>query len=421
MKILMIFQNAPYPPDIGPSKRNFPFFLETLKRHEVSVLSFGTADDEKKFRDAYGDRCRHVVFVNNSRSRILNFISRMWRLFTGQSSYLQFWSPKLQKALDRLIAQEKFDLIHCCTTILGYHELPHTIPLVGDMHNVEYDNVYRAYEQTKNILTKPYYYWEHVLLKRDETRITDKFNAVVTTTERDRDIIRKELPNKPIHVIPNGVDPAFFKQQPVEEDPHTIVFAGLMSYYPNYHGILYFLDNIFPLIREQDPQARLLVVGAYPPKRLQHRANEYITVTGFVDDVKPYFATGRVFAIPLLIGGGIRGKALEAMAMRRPIVSTTLGCEGINLKHEESALFADTPQDFADSVIRLLNDAALRKKLTDKAYQNVVEGYSWEVNGLTLERVYQALVPKADIVFGKHNPNPSRPAKGLVPSTQQAE
>jgi glycosyltransferase involved in cell wall biosynthesis len=104
-------------------------------------------------------------------------------------------------------------------------------------------------------------------------------------------------------------------------------------------------------------------------------------------------AKGEVFIIPLRIGGGMRGKALEAMAMRRPIVTTTLGCEGINLNHEESALFADTPEAFAESVLRMFNDAALRERLTAQAYNNVVEGYTWDTHGESLNTLYKMLVP----------------------------
>jgi glycosyltransferase involved in cell wall biosynthesis len=145
------------------------------------------------------------------------------------------------------------------------------------------------------------------------------------------------------------------------------------------------------LILKKEPNAVIYVVGAYPPKMLQRRASSNIIVTGWVDDIRPYFARGQLFVIPLLVGGGIRGKALEAMAMKRPIVTTSLGCEGINLKHEESALFADEPKAFAEAVVRAFHDASLRRKLTEQAYKNVVEGYSWEANGLMLEELYQSL------------------------------
>ncbi len=403
MKILMVFQTPPYPPDLGSAKRNFPFFRENVKRHEVSVLSFGSPEDERKFREAYGDKCKHITFVNSSRPRIINLAFRILRLVTGNSSYLVFYSPKMDRAIKDIVAREKFDLIHCCSTILGYHRLPKGIPLVGDTHNVEFDIMFRVYQQTKNFIMKPYYFSEYQKLKEDETRISDQFDIVVTTTERDKRIFQEQLPHKQIRVIPNGVEQSFFTRQQIAEEPRSIVFTGLMSYMPNHHGISWFLDEIFPLILHQEPAAKLYVVGAQPSKKLRLRSSKNVVVTGFVDDVKPYFARGQVFVIPLLIGGGIRGKALEAMAMRRPIVTTSVGCEGINLKHEESALFADTPDAFAKCVLRLFNDQSLRERLPENAHKNLVEGYSWEKSGLELEGVYQSLVPTNGSNGSSHN------------------
>jgi glycosyltransferase involved in cell wall biosynthesis len=392
MKLLMIFQTSPVPPDLGPSKRNVPLLLENIKRHEVSVIAFGTPTEEQKFRDLYGKQCKHIVFVNNNRPRAFNLFLRIWYFLTGRSSYWRFYSSKLERALHDLLAREQFDLIHCCTTILGLHRLPEAPPLVGDTHNVEYDNVYRAFQRSRNPLEKIYFYWDYLRLKQEELECSRKFHVIVTTIERDREIYRRDGVDRPMVVIPNGVDPAFFEKQNVTEEPKSMVFAGLMSYFPNKHGIMYFLDEIFPRILEKESEARVYVVGAFPSKELLRRANPRIVVTGWVDDVRPYFARGQVFVIPLLVGGGIRGKALEAMAMRRPIVTTTIGCEGINLKHEESALFADSPQEFADAVVRLFRDANLRNALTQKAYQNVLEGYRWESSGLAFERIYQSLL-----------------------------
>jgi glycosyltransferase involved in cell wall biosynthesis len=140
---------------------------------------------------------------------------------------------------------------------------------------------------------------------------------------------------------------------------------------------------------------------------LLRRASENVVVTGFVQDVRPYIARSEVYIIPLLIGGGIRGKALEAMAMRKPIVTTSIGCEGINLKHEDSALFADTPEEFAASVLRLFNDQPLRTKLGEKAHENVITGYNWKTKGEELERVYQAVSLKgtAHHVLQEHSVN----------------
>ena len=193
-------------------------------------------------------------------------------------------------------------------------------------------------------------------------------------------------------VIQNGVDLSFLEPQLVEPEPKTMVFTGKMSHYPNIHGISYFLDEVFPRILSEEPSARLYVVGAYPSREMLRRASDRVIVTGFVEDVRPYMARGEVYIIPLLIGGGIRGKALEAMAMKKPIVSTSIGCEGINLKHEDSALFADAPEDFAAAVLRLFKDKALCTKLGQKAYENVVEGYNWKAKGEEIDRLYQTVV-----------------------------
>jgi glycosyltransferase involved in cell wall biosynthesis len=389
----MIFHIAPYPPKFGPSKRNLPFFLEALKRHDISVLSFGSPEDEKNFRERFGAQCRHIVFVNNKRPRIVNLLLRISYFLRMKSSVHLMYSKKMQAELDALVQRERFDLIHCCTTVLGFHDLPKNIPLIGDMHNVEYDNIYRAYKQTKNLFRKLYLYTEYRHLKREEVRATQKFDMVIAMTERDRAIIRGELPRARVETIPHGVDAEFFQRPAVQEERLSIMFIGLMSYYPNHHGVLYFLDEIFPLILAKQPKAKLYIVGAWPSKKIVRRANENIIVTGWVDDVKPYMARGQVFVIPLLIGGGMRGKALEAMAMRRPIVTTTLGCEGINLKHGESVLFADTPEAFAQSVLTVFDDSALRERLVAQAYKNVLEGYTWDTHGESLNSLYKLLVP----------------------------
>jgi glycosyltransferase involved in cell wall biosynthesis len=395
MKILMVFQGSPYPPDLGPAKRNTPFFLENLKRHDVSVLSVGTPEEERKFREMYAARCKRIVFVDNTRLRIFNLLLRVWNLITGHNSARWVYNRRFARALHELIDSEKFDLIHCCTPLFGWYRLPEHIPLVGDAHNVAYDFFLRMYQQSKSLLAKPYLYMDYLHMKREEPAITDKFDVVLATTEVDKNKFRQLLPRKRVEVIPNGVDSMFLEPQSVPEEPKTMVFTGLMSYQPNHQGITYFLDEIFPLILEREPDARIWVVGALPPKSLQRRANHRVKVTGWVDDIRPYFARGQVFVIPLLVGGGIRGKALEAMAMKKPIVTTSLGCEGIDLHHQDSALFADTPKEFADAVIRLFNDGGLRRRLTEEAFQNLIKGYSWEANGEALDRVYQSLVRKA--------------------------
>lgn len=390
LKILMAFHLPSYPPNYGAAKRNFHLFEETAKRHDVSVVCYGSPEDERAFKAAFAGMCSHIVFVA-PKPRWLRRLILLWLFVTGRSSFYLLRSRKYQQALNEILGKETFDILHLRAVLLGTHHLPKDIPLLGDMHNVEYDNLYRAYKESRNGIRKLYYAIEYRFAKSAEIALAKKLDVLLATSERDAEMFIQQCPDVRMHVIPNGVDLSFFSVQKETPKPRTIVFTGLMNYYPNHHGMLWFLDEVFPLIVEKVPDTHLSIVGANPSKNIVKRSGRNVVVTGFVDDVRPYVARSEIFVIPLRIGGGTRLKALEAMAMKRPIVSTTLGCEGIHLKHGESALFGDNPHEFAEAVARLFEDADLRSRLVENAYTNVVNHYSWKAIGADLERIHQSM------------------------------
>jgi glycosyltransferase involved in cell wall biosynthesis len=393
LNILMVFHAAPNPPpfDLGPSKRNFPFFVENLKRHNVSVLSLGSREEEERFRNEFGDKCETIVFINNREPKFIRLIRRFWYLIRGFSQTKSMvYRRKMQKALDELTDRKHYDIIHSTSVILGYYDFPRNIPTISDTHNVEFDLVQRTYRGTKEPMRKLYWYIEYRRLRKEELRNCLRFDAMLATTHRDAELWRQELPGIDVTVVQNGVDRQFLTPlSDVHPEPDTLVFVGLMEYYPNRHGILYFLENIFPLILREKPDTKLYIVGAKPTKDVLALASTNVIITGFVEDVRPYVGKSKVFVIPLLIGGGIRGKALEAMAMKIPIVSTSIGVEGIRLVKNESVLLADTPEEFSAAVISLLNDESLGEKLSERAYKDVLAYYDWTAKGSELNEVYK--------------------------------
>ena len=393
MKILMVFHLDAYPPVFGAAKREFPFFRENCKRHTLSLISPGSPALGMEVTDLFGKNTRRIVFVDTRRPRIFSLLIRIWLFLTGKSSFHLYHSTRFQKALDKLFAEEHFDLIHCATVLLSFYRFPPGIPMVADTQNVEYDIFFRSYQQARG-LQKLYYKIEYRRGKKMELRCFECFDAVITTTERDLNVFRKDILNTKMCTISSGVEEMFLEPQEMKPEPWTMLFTGLMDYHPNSHGILYFLDEIFPLILKEAPEARVFIVGAKPSGGLLRRASENVIVTGYVPDVREYMRRAQVFIIPLLIGGGIRTKALEAMAIKIPIVSTTIGCEGIYLKHEESALFADTPGEFASAVLRFFKDRELCTRFVEKAHASLLKHYSWEASGLALERVYQSVLGK---------------------------
>ncbi len=392
LNILMVFHSAPQPPpfNLSSTKRNLPFLLENLSRHKVSVLALGSRAEEQRFNESYGDKCEQVVFVDPKRPKLVRIIRHLLEFLRGRSqARAVFYHKKMQRALNELTAKHSFDLIHCTSVLMGFYDFPQETLVVGDTQNVEFDLAERISRSASEPLFKAFSRINAKWLKKDELANCKKFRSIIAPTWRDAAIWREFIPYLNISVIENGVDKEFFEfPKDVEKDPNGIVFVGLMDYYPNRHGAKYFIDKILPLIRAAKPDATFYVVGAKPTKEILAYSSDHITVTGFVDDVRPYVAKSKVFVIPLLMGGGIRGKALEAMAMQVPIVSTTIGIEGIKLVKDESVLIGESPEEFAREVIRLLEDAELRKRLSDNAYRTVVESYDWSDKGNELNEVY---------------------------------
>lgn len=385
----MLFHSPLYPAVSGTMKRNLQAFLEAVKHHEVSVLAFGTTAEETSFRERYGGMCRRVVFYQRSDPKWARRLKSIASLLTFRSEARHLRNTALQQVIDSLIQGERIDMVHMSSPFFAFCRFPDGVPLVTDAHNVEHDNIWRAYREARTLGRKLYYLLVYLGLRREELNVCRKVSVIMTTSKRDQELFQQLLPGQKIVVVPNGVDAAEFTPQTVRVEAHSMVFTGIMQYYPNDHGIAYFLEQIFPLIVKRVPDARVYVVGAHASKHVQSFASDNVIVTGYVDDVRPYVARAEVVIIPLLIGGGTRLKALEAMAMKKPIVSTSIGCEGIELVHGESVLIGDTPEAFADAAVQLFTDHGLSARLTEKAYQTMCTTYRWEAIAKHFEAAYK--------------------------------
>jgi glycosyltransferase involved in cell wall biosynthesis len=397
MRILMVFHAAPYPPHLGPGRRHYHLLRELLKRHEVSVLSFGTPGQEQAFLLHFGNVCRHVCFVDHRAQRAFKVLAGFLLTLAGRSALRPAGSRKLRRALDRLIAHTGFDLVICSIPFISACALPAGIPVISDTHNVEWIVLRRCCGETPSLWRKAYYFLQARYTRREEIASASRVQAILTTSECDRAAFQACLPSQRIFVIPNGLDLRAYPASRIQPEPHTLLFTGLMSYYPNAHGIKWFLDEIFPRILAAVPQAQIVVAGAHPSRSLRRCVSRHVTVTGYVDDIRPYFTRAEVFVAPLRIGGGTRVKILEAMAMERPVVTTSIGCEGLDVLRGDSLLIGDTPEEFADAVVSLLRDQRLRESLASRGAALVRERYSWDKIGTELDRALY------DVVRGRDN------------------
>ena len=212
-----------------------------------------------------------------------------------------------------------------------------------------------------------------------ERRYLRLADHVLTVSETDRNAFARFVAPTKLTAIPTGVDVDHFQAMPVEETANSLVFTGSMDWLPNEDAILYFVDTILPLIRQQCPEVSLEVVGRSPSRKLQALAKteKSIHLSGWVKDVRPFIARGSVCIVPLRIGGGTRLKIFEAMAMGKAVVSTSVGAEGLPVLSGENIVVADAPNDFANSVVSLLRNGSERNRLGVAARTLVQENYSW--------------------------------------------
>jgi glycosyltransferase involved in cell wall biosynthesis len=213
-------------------------------------------------------------------------------------------------------------------------------------------------------------------------------DACLAVSPHDADAARALLGASEVHVVPNGVDTAFFRPSTIDGEPGSLVFTGRMSYGPNANAVCYFAREILPRIRAEVPAARLHVVGAAPPPHVRALASASVVVHGQVDDVRPFLARAVVVVVPILTGGGTRLKVLEAAASGKAIVSTALGIEGLDFEHGRDVLVADAPAAFAEAVVALLLDADRRAGLGASARQTAAR-YDWHAIGVSFRHVLE--------------------------------
>lgn len=267
-------------------------------------------------------------------------------------------------------------------------------------HNVEAEIFERHVARTKGVMRMV---WADQSRKmaRMEQQALSRYDAVVAVSQRDRDVLARRYKLPVVEAIDTGVDLEFFAQSPTEADPGpdggTLVFTATMSWAANVDGIHFLLDEVFPLLVLERPAIKAVIIGRNPPAALSEKISQRglnVTLTGYVDDIRPYVAAANVYVIPLFVGSGTRIKAFEAMAMGRAIVSTSLGIEGLQVSDGENFLRADDAPTFARAILDLLQDRAKRARIATAARALVEERFSWKRVARQFEAICQSTLER---------------------------
>ena len=400
MRILFLTPQLPYPPQKGTALRNWGLIQGLAERdHEISLLSFCEPEKGGDLAPPLTRACERVVTVPQPERSTYERMRDM--LSTRQPDMaLRLASSAYERQLSHWLVESSFDVVQIEGIELApYLETIRSAPqdalVVFDDHNCEYLLQQRTFLTDLYSPTRwpgaAYSFVQWQRLRRYEARICRGADRVLAVSEADAKALGKLAPDLNVTVVPNGIDTQAYQPATEVEDASDsqLVFTGTMDFRPNVDAVLWFARDVLPLVQAEVSGVQFLVVGQRPHRRLDPlRRNPAITLTGWVEDVRPYFADATVYVAPLRMGGGTRLKLLEAMAMRKPIVATSLGAEGYPVQDGRELVLADTPAAFAEGVISLLRSEDRRDSLGRTARAFVEEQYDWRVIVPRVEEVY---------------------------------
>ena len=401
MKILLALPRPLFPADTGGKIRTLNIFSRLAQSMEIHVVSLA---DRKRDVDGIAQmrrifRSYTPVFWTETPTFSARFYVQFMRARAGRFPYFlaKYRVPDLTANIEGLLERENFDLLlcdflHSAVGMIGSRFRPRVL----FEHNVEYLIRKRHWEQEKNPLRKALLNGEWRKARAVEGEVCRAFDHVISVSQQDGHLLAQEFQIRHVSILPTGVDTEYFQPQDVEPRSGSLVFVGSMDWHPNEDGVMWFLEEIIPLVRQRVPHVTLTVVGRNPSRRLRALAAAVsgVEVTGTVADVRPYVAGAEVVVVPLRIGGGTRIKIFEAMAMGRAVVSTSLGAEGLPVMPGDHILLEDTAGSFASAVVSLLRNPARREQIAAAGYELTVRNQGWHVAAEIMENILLRVVGK---------------------------
>lgn len=400
MNVLFLSQIVPYPPHGGVLQRGYNLLKELGRCARVRLLAF-----------VHPDALPTVDAVEASRRELLNFCETveyfpLWpkasaahkaaalacALGSAQPfSVIAHRSAMFRRRVVEILGDGRVDVLHVDTVALSQF-VPARVSAARVLthHNVESRLMQRRADVETRRLVKAYLRREASKLRAYERVTSAAFDVHITMSRQDEAILCEMVPNLRTAVVPNGVDVDYFSPNGTPETP-SLIYTGGMNMFANRDAVMYFIEEVWPLVVSECPDVRFVAVGQDPPRGLRVAAarDPRLRVTGFVDDIRPFVREAAVYVVPLRVGGGTRLKVLDAMASAKALVSTSIGCEGLDVNHGEHLVVADTPAAFARATIDLLGSPERRASLGAAARARVTERYSWTVVGQRLLDAYR--------------------------------
>ena len=389
MRILFISPFLPYPENSG-SKMRAMSIIRSLKSHKVFLLAF--REEAEKYHDNELTKFCEELYVIQ-RPEITSFQRFINHFSLKPLLSKRFYLSESRKKIKHIIRDKEIDIVVGETLLVAeYIKNLKNIYKVLDEHNLEFVRASRRIEDCESWVKKIYLYLITIRLKRYELKIIQKFDRCLVCSEVDQKTIERFLPNSNVTVIPNSVDTQYFKLVKVKNESKKVTFTGTMWYEPNVDAVKYFIRKILPLLKNDLPNIEFTIVGDNPTEDILSLSQEKgVSITGHVKDIRPYLADSLVFVAPIRMGSGTRLKILSAMSMGIPIVSSKVGCEGIDTKDGESICIADTPYQFSNKIIKLFKEKDYRDRIAMAGRKLIETKYSLDVIGKKMDLLWKKI------------------------------
>jgi glycosyltransferase involved in cell wall biosynthesis len=392
MRLLLVFQHAPYPPDDGGRIGFWNPIKYLSRRHDVHIAFLGE-DDDRKYSEVLAKHCASVhALFRSAPGGIFPLVGGLVGHPPGTTR--KFWDPRFMAIVKQVVQKHDIELVefHNLHTAI-YREAAGELPTILRAHNIEHI-LWKRHSRRARLVERFATRLVARRIERYEAATAELFDRVVVISPADAGYLRSISPTARIEVIPSGVDTEYFcPDVGVPEEPNRMVLSGGFAWRPKQHNLRVILEQIMPRIRAKAPDARLSVVGKGMPPYLEKLAARTpgVDLIGAVPDVRPYVRAASFSLNYVEIGSGIALKILEAQAMRKPVLSNTLGCEGIAVEHNREVFLADGPDNFAEAAALLLRNAALRQRLANAGYEFVRRRYAWEALAGDFDGLYGTL------------------------------
>lgn len=395
MKILIVTTKSPYPLFEGRALRTYNLIKQAAREHEIHLLSFVQTQEDLDGIEHMRSICKVVeyekLYFGDAKLQILQDAAS--ELFSrAPLPVVKYRTASMRAKLQRLMKAHQYDLVHLDMLHLAdYQEVCGDVPVVLVEHNVEHVILQRRADNETRPLHRAYLRYQAAKLKSYEAYACRRAHHVVSVSDLDTEQLRKLAPGAQVTTVPNGVDTEFFSAQATAKEPHGLVFVGGFTWFPNLDAIRHFCEDILPKLVKDVPDVKLTVIGKHPDSPVVREIGEHpnVHLAGQVDDIRPYVNAAAAYIVPLRIGGGTRLKILDALAMSKAIISTSVGCEGLAVEHGQTILVADTPDAFAQTIVQVLRNPDMAQEIGQRGRALVEARYDWAAVAKGLMAVYE--------------------------------